>query len=84
MTVISHSHQISTGLPRSCQQESFATCSFTSGFKGYFVTFLQVVGSFYVAPHPLNSFVLVPCGTVLVACGDLFYPLQPSAVLQCP
>jgi hypothetical protein len=84
MTVISPSNQISTGLARSCEQDSFATRSFTSGFKGHFLTFLQVVGSFYLAPHPLNSPVLVPCGTVLVACGDLFYPLQPSAVLQCP
>jgi len=84
MTIISHSHQISTGLARSCEQDSFATRSFTSGFKGHFVTFLQVVSSFYVAPHPLNSLVLVGCGAVLVACGDLFYPLQPSTVLQCP
>jgi hypothetical protein len=54
------------------------------GFQGSFCYVFTGCRLFYVAPHPLNSFVLVPCGTVLVACGDLFYPLQPSAVLQCP
>lgn len=84
MTVINHSHQISTGLAQSCEHDRFATCSVTSGFKAHLLRFLQVIGSFYVTPHPLNSLVLVPCGTVLVACGDLFYLLQRSAVLQCP
>jgi hypothetical protein len=77
MTVISHSHHTSTRLARSREQDSVATSSVTSGVKVHFVTLLQVVGLFYMAPNPLNS-------TVLIACGDLFYPFQPSAVLQCP
>jgi hypothetical protein len=77
MTVSASHHLISSELARSRERDNFATCSFTSGFQGDFVAFLHVIGSFYGAPHPLNS-------PDLIACGDLFDPSQPRAVLQCP
>jgi hypothetical protein len=78
MTVISHSpSHISGELARSCERDSSAESSLTSGFQGDFAALLDVIGSFYAAPHPLNS-------PVLVACGDLFVSSQPRALLQCP
>jgi len=78
MIVISRSPSyISSELARSRERDKFAACCFTSGFQGNFVALLHVIGSFYAAPHPLNSLVLVPC-------GDLFDPSQPRTVLQCP
>jgi hypothetical protein len=78
MTVISHSPSYISGeLARSRERDSSAGSSLTSGFQGDFVALLGVISSFYAAPHPLNSPVLVPC-------GDVFDPSQPCSLLKCP
>jgi hypothetical protein len=78
MTVISHSPSYISGeLARSREGDSSAESSLTSAFQGDFVALLDVIGSFYAAPHSLNSPVLVPC-------GDVFDPSQPPTLLQCP
>jgi hypothetical protein len=81
MTVITHSPSYISGeLAQSRERDSSAESSRTSSFPGNFVAPSHVIGSFYAfyaAPHPFNS-------PVLVACGDVFDPSQPRAVLQCP
>lgn len=78
MTVISRSPSYISGkLARSRERDRSGESSLTSGFQGDFVALLDVIGSFYAAPHLLNS-------PVRVACGDVFVSSQPSTVLQCP
>jgi hypothetical protein len=61
MTVISPSHQISTGLARSCEHDRFATCSVTWGFKAHLITFFT--GSARSTWHRIRS-ILLPLSLV--------------------
>ena len=76
------SQRIRRGVIESCLAEtSIAKDGKPAGFCPLHLLTSQTVktlrGSFYVAPHPLNSPVLVPC-------GDVFDPSQPRTLLQCP
>jgi len=77
MTVISHSPSY---LERACaitRMGQFRHLQLHLAFPRQFCCALNVIGSFYAAPHPLKW-------PVPALCGHLFSPSQLPAVLQYP